>query len=177
MQYQEESLAIDDSLRPLKRDPMPGLIKPNVEEESSLFAATDTESTARAIEIIQTAEIGAETQTAETTDTAPDDSAAAVEIEVSEATAPEPTANVESEAEGSVAEKVTQAESVELDAPVGVDESPTTSQMDNLAQAEPASSATNDAEIALLSSSASDQKVPAETAAEPAANLHILSSN
>ena len=56
MQYQEESMTIDDSLRPLKRDPMPGLIKQQEPEETKLFAETGSDTTARTIEIIGTAD-------------------------------------------------------------------------------------------------------------------------
>jgi Tfp pilus assembly protein PilF len=55
-EYQDESLEIDTSLRPLQRDPMPGVIKTPKPEETNLFAGSDSETTARTIEIIETAE-------------------------------------------------------------------------------------------------------------------------
>jgi len=55
-QYQDASFEIDTSLRPLKRDPMPGVIKTPKPEETNLFAGNDSETTARTIEIIETAE-------------------------------------------------------------------------------------------------------------------------
>ena len=64
-QYQDESLEIDSSLRPLKRDPMPGIIKKPQPEETNLFAGSDSETTARTIEIIETAEIAEPGETGE----------------------------------------------------------------------------------------------------------------
>jgi len=54
-QYQDESEQIDDSLRALKRDPMPGVIKAAQPEKTELFAETEILANARTIEIIETA--------------------------------------------------------------------------------------------------------------------------
>ena len=54
-QYQDESEQIDDSLRALKRDPMPGVIKAAQPEQTELFAETEAVANARTIEIIETA--------------------------------------------------------------------------------------------------------------------------
>ena len=55
IEYQDESDQIDASMRPLKRDPMPGLIKSQQSQETNLFADTDGQVDARTIEIIQAA--------------------------------------------------------------------------------------------------------------------------
>ncbi|MCP4765363.1 MAG: tetratricopeptide repeat protein [Gammaproteobacteria bacterium] len=57
-EYQEESSKIDTSLRALKRDPMPGIISTTKPDEGDLFAATDAETSARTIEIIEGANEG-----------------------------------------------------------------------------------------------------------------------
>jgi len=54
-QYQDESYEIDTSLRPLKRDPMPGIISTEKPKEVDLFDTVDAEANARTIEIIETA--------------------------------------------------------------------------------------------------------------------------
>ena len=54
-QYQGESEQIDDSLRALKRDPMPGVVKTSQPEKTELFAETEALANARTIEIIETA--------------------------------------------------------------------------------------------------------------------------
>jgi tetratricopeptide (TPR) repeat protein len=55
-EYQDESYEIDTSLRPLKRDPMPGVIRTEKAEEIDLFATADAGTNARTIEIIETAD-------------------------------------------------------------------------------------------------------------------------
>jgi tetratricopeptide (TPR) repeat protein len=53
-EFQDESDSIDSSLQPLKRDPMPGIIKPeDINKDASLFA--DSGANARTIEIIESA--------------------------------------------------------------------------------------------------------------------------
>ena len=53
-EFQEQSDKIDSSLRPLKRDPMPGIIKPEeINQNASLF--TESAPKARTIEIIESA--------------------------------------------------------------------------------------------------------------------------
>jgi tetratricopeptide (TPR) repeat protein len=54
-QYQDESEQIDDSLRALKRDPMPGVIKAAQPGKTELFAEAEVLANARTIEIIETA--------------------------------------------------------------------------------------------------------------------------
>jgi tetratricopeptide (TPR) repeat protein len=54
-QYQDESEQIDDSLRALKRDPMPGVIKAAQPEKTELFSETEVLANARTIEIIESA--------------------------------------------------------------------------------------------------------------------------
>ena len=51
-QYQNELNQIDDSLRLLKRDPMPGVIKMAEPEKTDLFAGAEPLSNARTVEII-----------------------------------------------------------------------------------------------------------------------------
>ena len=51
---QEEAFNIETSLRPLKRDPMPGLIKPAGEENASLFGETGVGE--KALELVQSVE-------------------------------------------------------------------------------------------------------------------------
>jgi Flp pilus assembly protein TadD len=54
-EFQDESDSIDSSLRPLKRDPMPGIIRlDKINQESSLIAESGTN--ARTIEIIESAD-------------------------------------------------------------------------------------------------------------------------
>ena len=58
-QFQDESNSIDASLQPLKRDPMPGIIKPEqFKQDSDLFAESGTN--ARTIEIIENADSAGE---------------------------------------------------------------------------------------------------------------------
>ncbi|HUV22073.1 MAG TPA: tetratricopeptide repeat protein [Gammaproteobacteria bacterium] len=77
-EYQDQSEQIDSSLRSLKRDPMPGVIKTPQAEKSELFAETDTLGNARTVEIIQSAnqaasnpEVEEEAAQAEVNDAAP----------------------------------------------------------------------------------------------------------
>jgi hypothetical protein len=59
-EFQDESNNIDSSLRPLKRDPMPGIIKPkDAAQDSNLFA--ESGANARTIEIIESADNASET--------------------------------------------------------------------------------------------------------------------
>ena len=59
-EFQDESNNIDSSLRPLKRDPMPGIIKPEeLSQDTSLFAGSGVDS--RTIEIIENADNASET--------------------------------------------------------------------------------------------------------------------
>ncbi len=56
-EFQSESDQIDTSLRPLKRDPMPGLIKSgSQDQDSNLFAQPEPSADTRAMEIIESAE-------------------------------------------------------------------------------------------------------------------------
>ncbi|MDH3633144.1 MAG: tetratricopeptide repeat protein [Gammaproteobacteria bacterium] len=56
-EFQFESDQIDTSLRPLKRDPMPGLIKSgSQDQDSNLFAQPEPSVDTRAMEIIESAE-------------------------------------------------------------------------------------------------------------------------
>jgi len=53
-EFQDESNSIDSSLQLLKRDPMPGIIKPeNINQDTNLFA--ESEANSRTIEIIENA--------------------------------------------------------------------------------------------------------------------------
>ncbi len=52
-EYQDESEKIDSSLRPLKRDPMPGIIKTAEPEQADLFAEPDSLNSARNVAIIE----------------------------------------------------------------------------------------------------------------------------
>ena len=56
-EFQEESYRIDASLRPLKLDPLPGVIKSGAQEEqnTNLFTQTETEVDVRTIEIVENA--------------------------------------------------------------------------------------------------------------------------
>ena len=59
-EFQDESNKIDSSLRPLKRDPMPGIIKlEDVKQDSGLFAESGANT--RTIEIIESADNASET--------------------------------------------------------------------------------------------------------------------
>ena len=59
-EFQQESDNIDSSLRPLKRDPMPGIIKPvDSKQDANLFAGSGASS--RTIEIIESADNASET--------------------------------------------------------------------------------------------------------------------
>jgi tetratricopeptide (TPR) repeat protein len=63
-EFQDESDSIDSSLQPLKRDPMPGIIKPeDINKDASLFA--DSGANARTIEIIESAGNASETVVAD----------------------------------------------------------------------------------------------------------------
>jgi tetratricopeptide (TPR) repeat protein len=55
IEYQDQSEQIDNSLRSLKRDPMPGVIKAAQPEKADLFADAEALSKARTVEIIQSA--------------------------------------------------------------------------------------------------------------------------
>ncbi|MDH3629877.1 MAG: tetratricopeptide repeat protein [Gammaproteobacteria bacterium] len=56
-EFQDQAHKIDTGLRPLKRDPMPGLIKPgNQEQDTNLFAEAEPAADVRTIEIIENAE-------------------------------------------------------------------------------------------------------------------------
>jgi tetratricopeptide (TPR) repeat protein len=93
-EYQDESFQIDTSLQPLKRDPMPGVIKKPRAEETSLFDGSNSELTARTIEIIETAETAETAESAQADDTAvgmetgKPDSVEAIAIIAPQATAP-----------------------------------------------------------------------------------------
>lgn len=90
-EFQDETNRIDTSLRPLKRDPMPGLIKSGVQEQdTNLFAESEPAADERTIEIIESAEsiAGTEEIAAE--------SAEIEETVESEATAMEPEIEVAS---------------------------------------------------------------------------------
>jgi Flp pilus assembly protein TadD len=52
MEYEDESTRIDNSLRPLKFDPMPGVIKAQQEPETDLFGEPGGQVDSRTIEII-----------------------------------------------------------------------------------------------------------------------------
>jgi len=54
-EYQDQSELIDSSLRPLKRDPMPGVITATQTEKSDLFIEPDLKVDARTVEIIESA--------------------------------------------------------------------------------------------------------------------------
>ena len=57
LEFQSESNQIDTSLRPLKRDPMPGLIKPGGQgQDTNLLAQPEPSADTLAMEIIETAE-------------------------------------------------------------------------------------------------------------------------
>jgi tetratricopeptide (TPR) repeat protein len=81
-EYQNESNEIDTSLRALKRDPMPGAIPRAKLKEVDLFAATDAESSARTIEIIEGAH---ENVTAAETPAVTDQPEAVAEVEAGDA--------------------------------------------------------------------------------------------
>ena len=81
-EYQDESNEIDTSLRALKRDPMPGAISVAKPELGDLFAATDAESSARTIEIIEGAN---QSVTAAETPTVTEQSEAVAEVEAGSA--------------------------------------------------------------------------------------------
>ena len=98
-QYQDESDQIDASLRSLKRDPMPGVIKTAEPEKTALFAETEALSNARTVEIIAGANQPA---------SLPVDEAATDQLEVAESVieqpdlvsvAPNETAVIEPQAE------------------------------------------------------------------------------
>ncbi len=56
-EFQDQANKIDTGLRPLKRDPMPGLIKSgNQEQDTNLFAEAEPAADVRTIEIIENAE-------------------------------------------------------------------------------------------------------------------------
>ena len=56
-QLQEETVKVEQSLMSLKRDPMPGMIKPPVEKiEQSLFAIDSTEEAVKAIDLLSKVE-------------------------------------------------------------------------------------------------------------------------
>ena len=57
-EYEAESTQIENSLRPLKRDPMPGVIKAQQEPETNLFGESSEQVDSRTIEIIAAASDG-----------------------------------------------------------------------------------------------------------------------
>ena len=76
-EFQDESNNIDTSLRPLKRDPMPGLIRKGGQEQEVVQAATGIDQ--RTIEIIESA--GSETSEGEVIIESSEVELAAVEVE------------------------------------------------------------------------------------------------
>jgi Tfp pilus assembly protein PilF len=76
-EFQDESNNIDTSLRPLKRDPMPGLIRKGGQEQEVIQAATGIDQ--RTIEIIESA--GSETSEGEVIIESSEVELAAVEVE------------------------------------------------------------------------------------------------
>ena len=91
-EFQDEANRIDTSLRPLKRDPMPGLIKSGgQEQETNLFAEAEPAADVRTIEIIESAESVAGSEEIATGSVEIEET---VEIVESEAIAMEPEAEV-----------------------------------------------------------------------------------
>jgi len=165
-QYQDESLEIDNSLRLLKRDPMPGLIKTPKPEESSLFAGSDSETTARTIEIIETAET---VEPVETGEPSPE-STQAIAITAPVTTAPqETTAMVESAPAASRQAAVPQGQVAQGDnlEPISAPDEP---------QADPVVKPVESSQVASLSSPETQQPL-ARQPADSARNLKIESSN
>ncbi len=165
MQYQQESLAIDTSLRPLKRDPMPGVIKSRQAPETSLFAGNDSEATARTIEIIEAAE------TIETVETGAVDSATVASATTSTAASAQPQP-VE---QAPTAASVSTAEASETPAAAVAAAQP---QVEPQAQAlpEPRTDPPASGQVAMLTSTPSQQPSTG-TAPRSASNLQIESSS
>ena len=91
-EFQDEANRIDTSLRPLKRDPMPGLIKSGGQaQDTNLFAEAEPAADVRTIEIIESAESIGGTEEIATGSVAIEET---VEIVESEAIAMEPEAEV-----------------------------------------------------------------------------------
>jgi Tfp pilus assembly protein PilF len=91
-EFQDEANKIDTSLRPLKRDPMPGLIKSGgQEQDTNLFAEAEPAADVRTIEIIENADsvVGIEEVASGSTEIEE-----TVETVESEATAREPETEV-----------------------------------------------------------------------------------
>jgi len=95
-EYEAESTQIENSLRPLKRDPMPGVIKTQQEPDTNLFGESSEQVDSRTIEIIAAASDGVvasepesatEPAAAEQQATAADDTAVAMAQPPAQATA------------------------------------------------------------------------------------------
>jgi tetratricopeptide (TPR) repeat protein len=134
-EFQQESDSIDSSLRPLKRDPMPGIIKPaDSKQDTNLFADG---AKSRTIEIIESADNVSETVVMNETVIADESVITDESVVVDEAMSTdnvvisESTAEVESSTVESAPVAPTQTESVE------------TTQIASIAQAE---TSTNQAE-------------------------------
>ena len=185
-QYQEEMTEIDNFLMPLKRDPMPGLIKPKTEENSDLFAASDRGATARTIEIIQAAEVEGDAsevagETADSGDSALVSGSDSADTTVTQAQ-PEPadtvveqvtTEPVETAMVDPVATEPAAADETVV-ASTGVSEqAPAPSQP---APSQPAveSDASDGGKLSVLTTST---PASADTGTSPASTLQILSSN
>jgi len=81
-EFQFASNQIDTSLRPLKRDPMPGVIKSAEDQDTNLFAQPEATADTRAMEIIESAESGAEMGETAAGSTEVEETVVAVEPEV-----------------------------------------------------------------------------------------------
>ena len=152
-EFQDESDSIDSSLRPLKRDPMPGIIRlDKINQESSLIAESGTN--ARTIEIIESADIASGIM-AEDEGVINDEGVAADEGVIAE--------EVMVTDDVTITEKIVEADNsaviTESAAPAQA-ESVTTTQVASIIQAEvvAADSASNSSTLEIISSSQVEQK-------------------
>ena len=124
-EFQQESDNISTSLRPLKRDPMPGIIKPaDVTEDTNLFAESGAKS--RTIEIIESADNISETAvvdeslTAAAGDTADESVIVDETVSTDKSVVTESTVEVESSSVVSTPVVSAQTESVETTQTQGI---------------------------------------------------------
>ena len=173
-EFQQQSSDIDTSLRPLKRDPMPGVIQPKKpEQDTGVFAETGADT--RILEIIESAEDGmaVETETAEEIAEAEEVAVAEVEAEAAEA--------VESEEIVVADQGVIAGQGEELEEVAGVE---STTSIDSAASApdspEPAQSAEPVQQESVASTQTATSAQQQAAAAEPEAekgSLEIITSN
>jgi Flp pilus assembly protein TadD len=121
-EYQNQSANIDASLRPLKRDPMPGIIRPEKEADNNgLFSGTEIDE--RTIDLIESAE-NADDEIVPDTGVIAEDTESEPEVVAADSTSPpEAAAEIETVAQ-------TRAATTTVSQPEAVSEAPSQARQD-----------------------------------------------